>query len=106
MMWMFLLNKLLFFPQKMLDFYPAQFELEYKDVRFRNKDNLMLHGWFFPGKQPDRTLLYLHGNAGNIWTRLEVIKHLHRIGWNIFIIDYRGYGGSEGSPTPEGVIQD
>lgn len=100
-----LASKLLFFPLKVIEFYPSQVETPYQDIRFRSEDGHTLHGWFFPGRR-DRTLLFLHGNAGNIGDRLDKIQFLRRVGWSIFIFDYRGYGGSEGSPTIEGVLKD
>ncbi len=98
--------KFLFFPVKMIEFYPSDLEIPHEEVRLKTDDGLNLHGWFFPGKKPDRTLLYLHGNAGNIGDRLDKIQFLRRLGANIFIFDYRGYGGSEGTPSIDGVLQD
>ena len=98
-------SKFLFFPEKVLEFYPSQLEIPYEDVRFKNDEGLTLHGWFFKGKR-DHTLLYLHGNAGNIGGRLDKVQLLRRFGWNIFVFDYRGYGGSEGHPSIEGVVKD
>jgi fermentation-respiration switch protein FrsA (DUF1100 family) len=100
-----LASRLLFFPLKVIEFYPSQVESPYQDIRFRSEDGHALHGWFFPGRR-DQTLLFLHGNAGNIGDRLDKIQFLRRVGWNIFIFDYRGYGGSEGRPTIEGVLKD
>ncbi len=97
--------KFLFFPLKVIGFYPSQLQIPYEDVRLKNDEGKLLHGWFFPGKR-DQTLLYFHGNAGNIGDRIDKIQFLKKIGWNIFIFDYRGYGGSEGVPTIEGVQKD
>ena len=97
--------KFIFFPVKMIEFYPSQMEIPYEDVRFQNEEGLTLHGWYFKGKK-DTTLLYLHGNAGNIGDRLDKIQFLKRLGWSIFIFDYQGYGGSEGNPTIDGVLKD
>lgn len=102
----FLVSKLLFFPAKTLDQLPSHLDAPYEEVRIRNSEGLLLHGWYFPGQKTERTLLYLHGNAGNIGTRTDKLLFLRRVGWNILIIDYRGYGGSEGNPTIDGVIED
>lgn len=100
-----LVSKFIFFPVKVIEFYPSQLEIPYEDIRFQNDDGLTLHAWYFKGKK-DTTLLYLHGNAGNIGDRLDKIQLLRRFGWNILIFDYRGYGGSEGEPTIDGVVRD
>ncbi|CAM9570354.1 unnamed protein product, partial [Discosporangium mesarthrocarpum] len=55
----------------------------------------------------DPTVVYFHGNAGNIGLRLTSAREmLHAVGCNVFLVDYRGYGKSEGSPTEEGLILD
>ena len=100
-----LVAQFLFFPSKRLNFSPSQFQLNAEEVRFQNGSGQPLHGLFFPGPR-DRTLLFFHGNAGNIGDRLDKIRVLKKIGWNIFIFDYRGYGGSEGFPTIDGIIED
>jgi len=65
-----------------------------------------LHGWFFPlpGKEP--TILFCHGNAGNISHRIENVKLLLDYGLQVFIYDYRGYGRSKGRPSEAGLYQD
>jgi fermentation-respiration switch protein FrsA (DUF1100 family) len=55
----------------------------------------------------DVTWLWFHGNAGNISDRLENLRQLHdEVGVGVFLIDYRGYGRSEGSPSEEGTYRD
>jgi len=51
-------------------------------------------------------ILFCHGNAGNISHRLESIQIFHRLGLNVFIFDYRGYGRSEGKPSEIGTYRD
>lgn len=91
---------------------PDVYGLEYDDVTFRTEDGLNLNGWFVPGKKSSsvedlHTLLWFHGNAGNINNRLENIKMLHdRVPVNVFIIDYRQYGKSEGKVSEQGTYID
>jgi len=98
--------RLLFFPTRTIELYPGQWDLNFEEVMFGSADKIALHAWFMPGGSPNRTLIYYHGNAGNIGDRLPKLKRLHQIGMNIFIFDYRGYGGSEGQPSLEGVVED
>ena len=51
-------------------------------------------------------MLFFHGNGGNISHRGDSIAIFHRLGLNVLIIDYRGYGMSGGFPTEEGVYED
>ena len=96
----------IYFPDRVLVGTPADIGLEYEDVFFRASDGVQLHGWFVPGES-GVTLLWFHGNAGNISHRLENISMLHhRVGISIFIFDYRGYGQSSGKVSEEGTYLD
>ena len=85
---------------------PADIGLEYEPVILVTTDGVRLGGWFIPHTSGHATLLFLHGNAGNISHRLDSIRQFHELGLAVFIIDYRGYGESEGSPTETGTYDD
>ena len=85
---------------------PDRVGLNYRDVQFVTEDNIKLHGWFVPHDAAKGTLLFFHGNAGNISHRLESIDFFHRLELNVFIIDYRGYGQSEGKVSEQGTYRD
>ena len=96
----------IYYPVRELTGTPASFGLAYRDVWFQADDGVRLHGWLIPGARPT-TLLWSHGNAGNIGHRLDNIREIHqRLGIGVFIFDYRGYGQSEGSPTEAGLYRD
>ena len=72
-------------------------------------DGIHINGWFLPATSPSPaklTILFFHGNAGNISHRLEKIGIFRDLGVDTFIIDYRGYGRSEGQPNEEGTYRD
>ena len=97
---------LIYFPDKRIDLTPGSVGLDYEDVFITSSDGVALHGWFVPADS-DLTLLWFHGNAGNISHRVENVAALHeRVGVNILIFDYRGYGQSEGSPSERGLYLD
>ena len=101
--------KTIFYPSKEISMTPEDVGLVYEDVYFSTDDNIKLNGWFIkaPSDSGNRvTLLFLHGNAGNISDRLGKIASFHSNGFNIFIVDYRGYGKSEGRPTEKGIYLD
>lgn len=85
---------------------PSSFNVKVEDVFFQAKDGTNLHGWYIPSANAQATLLWFHGNAGNLTHRLENIQQLQPLNLNIFIFDYRGYGKSEGKPSEVGIYQD
>jgi len=92
------------YPQGLWD--TSQMPLPIKDVWFKAEDDVKLHGWYIPSEEAVGTLLFFHGNAGNITHRLENIFFLHHLKLNVFIFDYRGFGRSEGDPDEEGIQLD
>ncbi|MCD4779161.1 MAG: alpha/beta hydrolase [Candidatus Omnitrophica bacterium] len=102
----FLEYKVVFHPDKNLHAAPDKRALVYEDVSIRTPDNKQLHGWFIPQPNALQTLIFLHGNAGNISDRLDKIETFHHLGLNVFIFDYRGYGQSQGVPSEKGIYLD
>ena len=99
-------RSMLYYPTSVLEMTPEDMNLAYEDIFLETSDGVKLHGWFVPGNTALATLLFLHGNAGNISHRVENIKRLNALGLNVFILDYRGYGRSEGSPHEKGLYLD
>jgi len=105
--WMYFQQpNIIFYPVRELYQTPADWGLDYEDVMLKTADDVELHGWYIPHKQSKYTLLFFRGNAGNISHRRESIEIFHRLGLNVFIIDYRGYGKSKGKPGEQGLYQD
>lgn len=85
---------------------PSSYGVPAEDTWFLSEDDTRLHGWWIPQPKARGVVLYCHGNAGNISSRIGVFRHLRRMGLHIFAFDYRGYGRSEGEPTEDGVCAD
>lgn len=85
---------------------PGQAGLPYEDIRLTTSDGLGLQGWYVPAPQPRGTVLFLHGNAGNISHRIDSLQMFHRLGYSTLIFDYRGYGNSGGTPSEQGTYRD
>jgi fermentation-respiration switch protein FrsA (DUF1100 family) len=96
----------LYFPLRELDTTPAAYGMDYHDVSLATADGVRLHGWYVPAPAPRGVLLFFHGNAGNISHRLDSIRIFRELGLSVFIIDYRGYGRSEGRPDEAGLYRD
>ncbi len=99
-------RRFVYYPSREVVGDPSTVGLAYQDVFLRTADGIRLHGWYVPHPEADSTLLVFHGNAGNIGHRLAWIEMLHRLRVAVWIIDYRGYGKSEGKPFEKGLYQD
>ncbi|MCU7930139.1 MAG: alpha/beta hydrolase [Candidatus Thiodiazotropha sp. (ex Codakia rugifera)] len=93
-------------PSRDVNVSPQQIGLGYESITLHTDDKVKLDGWFIPLENPRATLLFFHGNAGNISHRLESLKLFHELGLAVLIIDYRGYGRSEGTPSEQGIYRD
>lgn len=75
-------------------------------VTLETEDGLLLDAWWIPAEQPRAGMLFLHGNAGNISHRLRSLQQFNRLGLSVLIIDYRGYGRSQGRTDEQGTALD
>ncbi len=96
----------IYHPQTEIVLKPTDAGLRYEEVFFKTRDNLELNGWFIPAQDARGSLLFCHGNAGNISHRITMIEMFNKLKLDVFIFDYRGYGRSEGKPSEEGLYQD
>lgn len=99
-------SRFVYYPIRTLSPNPSSIGLRFEDVHFETADGVQLSGWFIPCNGARGVILFCHGNAGNISHRLDSIAIFHRLGLDVFIFDYRGYGESEGKPTEYGTYQD
>jgi fermentation-respiration switch protein FrsA (DUF1100 family) len=99
-------SSFLYSPVRQVPYNPGDINLTFENVVFETKDRLKLAAWFIPAEKADFTVLFCHGNGGNMTHRLDTINILNELGLNCFIFDYRGYGASEGKPTEAGTYRD
>ncbi len=97
-----MIDRLVFFPDSFVGDPPAGVV----ERRFTAVDGVRLHAWYAAGPGAKATLVWSHGNAGNIAGRAEVLAALASRGLNVLAYDYRGYGKSEGWPSEAGVYLD
>ena len=113
-------NRLIFFPSPLLEVTPAELGIAYEEVWLPVNGGFStavevggdrIHGWWMPAQSraasSNKVLLYLHGNGGNIGDNLVHAGRFHQLGFSVLLIDYRGYGLSQGSfPTEQSVYED
>lgn len=98
---------LFFYPDKNTYITPDRLNLAYENIYLDTADGETLHGWWLPAKgQPKGTIYFLHGNAQNISSHLLNVAWLPEEDYNVFTLDYRGYGRSTGAPDIEGALHD
>ncbi len=102
----YLENKSLYYPIYEIENTPADINIAYKDVFFYSEDNIKINGWLVKSKNAKTTIIFAHGNGGNISHRLDKINFFNKLGLNILIFDYRGYGKSAGVPSEQGLYLD
>ena len=102
-------SSLLFYPEPGLPFTPDKAGLQYRDVSLTTADGVKLHAWWLPAKEGvavKGTVLHLHGNGGNLAAHLGGSWWLPKQGYQVLLLDYRGYGLSAGEPGLPQVYQD
>lgn len=101
-------SSMLYYPSPHAYTDPAQFRHKPELIDFKSDDGLRLHGWYFksPVRPAKATILFFHGNAQNLSTHFFSLYWLLEHGYDYFIFDYRGFGNSEGKPSPEGTLKD
>lgn len=101
-----LVDRMIFYPEPGFDLRPEDVGIHAEDVYLSTEDGVRIHSFFLPSHGASRAILFLHGNAGNASHRLPNAAELMRLGSHVLLLDYRGYGLSEGSPSESGVYAD
>ena len=102
----FMQSKFLYKPVKGVVYTPEELGIEFENVNLTADDGIEIRGWYIPPQSNGYTILFCHGNGGNIMHRLDTINLLSEMGLGVFIFDYRGYGDSEGKTTEAGTYLD
>ena len=101
------IERMFFYPDSVTYTTPAQLGVRADDVQMVTADGSRLHGWFLPAVgKAKATVLHLHGNAANVSNHLPLVAWLPARGYNVLMVDYRGFGRSEGKPSLDGIVDD
>lgn len=101
-------SKMLYQPRADYTVTPEDVGMKYTPLMLQTPDVERIAAWYIPAASGDAkwTVLYCHGNAGNISHRLHTLLLIHEMDINCLIVDYRGYGQSSGKPTEQGTLID
>jgi len=107
--WLYILwleGRSIYFPEAAITQTPSALGLYHEDRTFTASDGIQLNAWYLPHQNSRLTVLFFHGNRGNISHRLTLYKHWHEMGLAVFAMDYRGFGKSRGHPSEAGLYAD
>ena len=93
-------------PSRTIGAGPDSIGRAFESVEILTEDGIKLDAWYVPAPEPRGTLLFFHGNAGNISHRLDSLRIFNQLGLSTLIFDYRGYGRSEGKVSEAGLYRD
>jgi alpha-beta hydrolase superfamily lysophospholipase len=102
----FFQEKLIFFPQKLDKSYQFSFDHEFEEINIVAQDGITLNGLLFKADKSKGLIFYLHGNAGSVSSWGYVAKTYTDLNYDVFMLDYRGYGKSEGSIKSQKQLYD
>ena len=93
----FFQEKLIFFPEKLNRNFKFNFDQNFEEINIRTKDNKLLNSLLFKADNSTGVIFYLHGNAGALNSWGDAAKTYTNLNYDVFMLDYRGYGKSEGT---------
>jgi len=102
----FLQDSMIYKPDKSLKLQQYQLPQPWQTVTLNTSDELQLTSWYLPAETGEKTILYLHGNGGDIANRVGLAKLFKQYGYGMFLLEYRGYADNPGKPSETGLYQD
>jgi len=100
-------RKIIYYPYKLdTRFEFPEYVSHMEEVFITCDDGCTIHGLFVPGSKGKPTIVIFHGNAGNVTHRDFRLQEFHRLGYSVLLMDYHGYGKSEGTPTEKNLYLD
>jgi pimeloyl-ACP methyl ester carboxylesterase len=97
---------LIYFPDRVIRITPEQLAPAARWVAFEAEDGVRLTAWYVPQEPAHGTVLFLHGNGGNVSHYTDALALFGSLGYSSFALDYRGYGESAGRPSEQGTYRD
>ncbi|MEQ8623805.1 MAG: alpha/beta hydrolase [Vicingaceae bacterium] len=86
--------------------YSFEFDTPFEEKKIQREDGAELHGLYFKTPQPRGLILYFHGNAGDLSRWGNVVEPFVKLGYEVLVVDYRGYGKSTGKRSEKLMYED
>ena len=102
-----LINSFSFFPDNNFVLSPDKLPAHISPLILKTEDGIELESLLFTHTEKTKKfVIYFHGNAGNIYDRIEEASEIYNMGYDLIISGYRGYGRSSGKPSEKGIYID
>lgn len=102
----FLQERFIFLDERLDRYFVFEFESPFEEIWLTAEDGAELHGLHFKQENPKGLILYFHGNAQSLKRWGQVVQYHHSLGYEVLIMDYRGYGKSRGKRSQEVLLSD
>ena len=108
------IGALMYFAQRSLMYFPERVRTapaaagfpQAQEVWLNSDDGERVIAWHVPPRGEKPVVIYFHGNGGSLRLRVDRFRRLAADGVGLLALSYRGYGGSSGTPTEDGLIAD
>jgi len=107
LIFLFIFQRNLMYNPNENNYFGDKLEVEIEKVKITTSDNLNLLGWFHnKDLKKFKTIVYFHGNAGNLDNRIYKLNQFMNMDVNFLIIAWRGFSGNKGKPSEKGLYED
>ena len=107
LIYIYIFQRNLLYHPKENNYLDNQIDFEYKEIFIPVNENIKLKSWIIEKDfKKNKTLIFFHGNAGNLNNRIYKINELYNLDINILLVSWRGFSGNKGKPTEKGLYED
>ncbi|KQC29145.1 alpha/beta hydrolase [Flagellimonas eckloniae] len=99
-------EKLIFLPTQLPNNYEYSFAHDFEEIFLNTSDGAKLNAIHFKTERPKGLILYFHGNAGDLSRWGQITSSFVELGYDVLVMDYRGYGKSTGKLSEEALYTD
>ncbi|HEX4958603.1 MAG TPA: alpha/beta fold hydrolase, partial [Lacibacter sp.] len=99
-------EKLIFKPEKLKDDFEFKYDAPFKEVSFEPEAGVKISGIHFHVKKPHGLIIYFHGNTRSIKGWGKYARDFYRFGYDVLLVDYRGFGKSTGKRSEKAMLND
>ena len=106
LLFMYIFQRAFMYHPKVRNTDPTTVQFKYHEVYINSETDIKLRSWYSYSDQNKKTILFFHGNAGELGARIYKLNKFNDLNLNFLIISWRGFSGNNGKPTEQGLYKD